>query len=107
MATTRRRWNAMRHQTRTIPIVFAFVTDPVSSGLVAKPGPGANVTGFTNFEFTMGGKWLELLKEVKRLPRLRLSSTLDNSVSRISTVDRGKCTVIRRGVDRARCLRCR
>ena len=53
----------MRQQTRTIPIVFAFVTDPVSSGLVASLGaPGANVTGFTNFEFSIGGKWLELLK---------------------------------------------
>ena len=65
VATSTPAVNAMRQQTRTIPIVFAFVTDPVSSGLVTSLGaPGANVTGFTNFEFAVGGKWLELLKEV-------------------------------------------
>jgi putative tryptophan/tyrosine transport system substrate-binding protein len=65
VATSTPAVNAMRQQTRTIPIVFAFVTDPVSGGLVTSLGaPGANVTGFTNFEFAVGGKWLELLKEV-------------------------------------------
>jgi putative ABC transport system substrate-binding protein len=45
------------------PIVFAIVTDPVSSGLATSlASPGGNTTGFTNFEFTMGGKWLEVLK---------------------------------------------
>jgi putative tryptophan/tyrosine transport system substrate-binding protein len=45
------------------PIVFAIVTDPVSSGLVTSlASPGGNTTGFTNFEFNMGGKWLEVLK---------------------------------------------
>jgi putative ABC transport system substrate-binding protein len=51
--------------TRTIPIVFAVVSDPVGSGFVASfPQPGGNVTGFTNIEPTMAGKWLELLREV-------------------------------------------
>ena len=51
--------------TRTIPIVFATVSDPVGSGFVASlPRPGGNVTGFTNIEPTMAGKWLELLKEI-------------------------------------------
>ena len=51
--------------TRTIPIVFAVVSDPVGSGFVASiPRPGGNVTGFTNIEPTMAGKWLELLKEI-------------------------------------------
>jgi putative ABC transport system substrate-binding protein len=60
---------AFRHLTRTIPIVFAIVTDPVSSGLVTSlTSPGGNATGFTNFEFTMGGKWLEVLKQAA--PRL-------------------------------------
>jgi putative tryptophan/tyrosine transport system substrate-binding protein len=46
------------------PIVFAIVTDPVSSGLVTSlASPGGNTTGFTNFEFTMGGKWVEVLKQ--------------------------------------------
>ena len=56
---------ALLQQTRSIPIVFAIVTDPVGSGFVENlPRPGGNVTGFTNFESTMAGKWLELLKEV-------------------------------------------
>ena len=55
---------ALRQKTGTIPIVFAIVTDPVTSGLVTSlAAPGGNVTGFTNFEFTMGGKWLEVLKQ--------------------------------------------
>ncbi len=56
---------ALRQETaNATPIVFAIVTDPVSNGLVASlAAPGGNVTGFTNFEFTMGGKWLEVLKQ--------------------------------------------
>jgi putative ABC transport system substrate-binding protein len=51
--------------TRTIPIVFAVVSDPIGSGFVASfARPGGNVTGFTNIEPTMAGKWLELLKEI-------------------------------------------
>src|SRR5262245_34155446 len=56
---------AVLQQTNTIPIVFAVVADPVGSGFVASfPRPSGNVTGFTNIEPTMAGKWLELLKEV-------------------------------------------
>jgi putative ABC transport system substrate-binding protein len=56
---------ALLQQTRTIPIIFALVVDPVGSGFVASfSRPGGNVTGFTNFEPTMAGKWLELLKEI-------------------------------------------
>jgi putative tryptophan/tyrosine transport system substrate-binding protein len=56
---------ALLQQTRTIPIIFANVGDPVGSGFVASfPRPGGNVTGFTNIEPTMAGKWLELLKEI-------------------------------------------
>jgi putative tryptophan/tyrosine transport system substrate-binding protein len=52
-------------QTRTIPIIFANVADPVGSGLVASLSqPGGNVTGFINIEGSMSGKWLELLKEI-------------------------------------------
>jgi putative ABC transport system substrate-binding protein len=56
---------SLLQQTRTIPIVFVVVSDPVGSGFVASfPRPGGNVTGFTNIEPTMAGKWLELLKEI-------------------------------------------
>jgi len=56
---------ALLQQTPTIPIVFAVVADPVGNGFVASfPRPGGNVTGFTNIEPTMAGKWLELLKEI-------------------------------------------
>ena len=56
---------ALQRATRTIPIVFATVADPIGSGFVASlPHPGANLTGFSNMEGTMAGKCLELLKEV-------------------------------------------
>ena len=55
----------MLQQTRTIPIIFANVSDPVGSGFVASLSrPGGNVTGFIDMEGSMAGKWLELLKEV-------------------------------------------
>jgi putative ABC transport system substrate-binding protein len=51
--------------TRTIPIVFAQVIDPVGNGFIASLArPGGNATGFTQFEVGMSGKWLELLKEI-------------------------------------------
>jgi putative ABC transport system substrate-binding protein len=56
---------ALLQQTRTIPIIFTIVADPVASGFVASyPRPGGNVTGFVLGEPTMGGKWLELLREI-------------------------------------------
>ena len=56
---------ALLQQTRTIPIVFALVADPIGSGFVASfARPGGNVTGFIFTEPTMAGKWLELLKEI-------------------------------------------
>ena len=64
-------------QTRTIPIVFANVADPISSGFVASfPRPGGNVTGFTLFEPTIASKWLELLKEIA--PRVNRVAFLFN-----------------------------
>ena len=64
-------------QTRTIPIIFVNVSDPVGSGFVASfPRPGGNVTGFTNIEPTMAGKWLELLKEIA--PRVNRAAFLFN-----------------------------
>ena len=61
---------ALREATKTIPIVFTQVSDPVGSGFVANLArPGGNITGFQNFETAIGGKWLELLKEIA--PRVR------------------------------------
>ena len=51
--------------TRTVPIVFPVAGDPVGAGLVeTQARPGGNVTGFMNFEYSIGAKWLELLKEI-------------------------------------------
>jgi putative ABC transport system substrate-binding protein len=56
---------ALHRMTRTLPIVFTLVTDPVSDGFVASLArPGGNITGFTIFEHSFAGKWLEMLKEV-------------------------------------------
>jgi putative ABC transport system substrate-binding protein len=56
---------ALQRETRTIPIVFVYVGDPVVSGIVPRLNqPGGNITGFSNFEATLGGKWLELLSEI-------------------------------------------
>ena len=56
---------ALHEATSTIPIVFVNVTDPVAGGFVASLGrPGGNVTGITPFEYEIGGKWLQLLKEM-------------------------------------------
>jgi len=55
----------MLQAARTIPIVFTQVIDPVGSGFVESMArPGGNVTGFTQFEYSLAGKWLELLKEI-------------------------------------------
>jgi putative ABC transport system substrate-binding protein len=55
---------ALRQQTLSIPIVFVLAADPVGQGFVTNLArPEGNITGFTNFEFSMGGKWLQLLKE--------------------------------------------
>ena len=56
---------ALLQTTRTVPIVFANVIDPVGAGYVARLArPGGNATGFTLFEYSLSGKWLELLKEI-------------------------------------------
>jgi putative ABC transport system substrate-binding protein len=56
---------ALQRETKTIPIVFLIVSDPVGSGFVASlPRPGANITGFINIEASLGGKWIEVLKEI-------------------------------------------
>jgi putative tryptophan/tyrosine transport system substrate-binding protein len=66
--------------TKKIPIVFVNVADPVALGLVSSYAlPGGNVTGFSNFESTMGGKWVEVLKDID--PRIRRVAILFNPES--------------------------
>jgi putative ABC transport system substrate-binding protein len=68
---------ALLQETRTIPIVFAIVADPVGSGFVASLArPGGNATGFVVTEGSLGGKWLELLKEIA--PRVTRIAALFN-----------------------------
>ena len=56
---------ALHRETRTVPIVFAQVTDPVGAGFVASVAhPGGNITGFAQYEVGIGVKWLELLKQI-------------------------------------------
>jgi putative ABC transport system substrate-binding protein len=63
--------------TRSIPIVFVNVTEPAAQGFVASDArPGGNVTGFTNFEPSMGGKWLEIIKDID--PRIQRVAILFN-----------------------------
>jgi len=56
---------ALQRETKTIPIVFVVVSDPVGSGFVASlPHPGGNITGFINIESSLAGKWIETLKDI-------------------------------------------
>jgi putative ABC transport system substrate-binding protein len=66
---------ALQHTTRTVPIVFVTVVDPVGSGFVnSLARPDGNMTGFTVFEYSISGKWLELLKEIA--PRVTRAAIL-------------------------------
>jgi putative ABC transport system substrate-binding protein len=68
---------AVQRETSTIPVVFLTVSDPVGSGFVASlPRPGGNITGFINIEGSIGGKWLELLKEIA--PRAKRAGLMFN-----------------------------
>jgi putative ABC transport system substrate-binding protein len=77
LASTTPATAAVPRETRTIPIVFARVADPVASGLVARlDRPSRNVTGFSYLEATLGGKWLELLSEIA--PGLKRAAIMFN-----------------------------
>jgi putative tryptophan/tyrosine transport system substrate-binding protein len=71
---------ALQRATRTVPIVFTSVGDPVGGGLVASLAqPGGNTTGFTFSEYSLSGKWLELLKEIA--PRVTRTAVLRDPVA--------------------------
>src|SRR5262249_53904179 len=70
----------IRQATSTIPVVFVMISDPVAQGLVASlTKPGGNVTGFSMDEFSIGGKWLGLLKKIA--PHLTRVSVMFNPES--------------------------
>ena len=72
---------ALQRETRTVPIIFAQVNDPVGSGFVASLSrPGGNVTGFTPAEFSIGGKMLEVLKDLSPSTR-RFGAVLDEALT--------------------------
>jgi putative ABC transport system substrate-binding protein len=75
---------ALLRATRTVPIVFLQVSDPVTQGFVASLAqPGGNITGFTAFEFSMGSKWLDLLKQmVPSLARVAVMFSPDTPQSK-------------------------
>jgi putative ABC transport system substrate-binding protein len=75
---------ALQRETRTIPIVFVSVSDPVASGIVPRlDRPSGNVTGFANNEASMGGKWLELLSEIA--PGLKRAAIMFNPDTAIAS----------------------
>jgi putative ABC transport system substrate-binding protein len=68
---------ALQRETKTIPIVFLIVSDPVGSGFVASlPRPGGNITGFINIEASLSGKWIEMLKDI--VPRVHRAALMFN-----------------------------
>ena len=68
---------ALQQETRSIPIVFLSVTDPLGQGIVGSLAhPGGNITGFADFEFSLGSKWMEVLKQIS--PGLRRVITIFN-----------------------------
>jgi putative ABC transport system substrate-binding protein len=92
---------ALQGETRTIPIVFATVADPVASGIVPRLNqPGGNITGFATLEASLGGKWLELLSEIAPgLKRVAIMFNPDTSPHRLI------CPHLRRRPGRSRsCL---
>ena len=84
--------SALRESTRTLPIVFVNVADPVSAGFVSSLSrPGGNITGFAGFEYATSGKWLELLKEiapdVTRVAVVFHDRQAPNSAGRLPTIE--------------------
>jgi putative ABC transport system substrate-binding protein len=74
LATSTPAMTALREQGLSVPIMFVQVTDPIGQGLVPNLArPGGHITGFTNFEFSIGSKWLEALKQIApRVTRVAL-----------------------------------
>ena len=84
---------ALQRETRSLPIVFATVIDPIGAGFVESfARPGGNMTGFTSIDFDLGGKWVEILKEVDpRLRRVAVLSdpSLPSTVGQLKAIEAG------------------
>src|SRR5262249_44014927 len=80
LATASQSVHALQQASRTVPIVFVQVPDPVGAGFVdSLARPGGNATGFTTFEYGIGAKWLELLKEIA--PGVKRAAVLRDSTN--------------------------
>jgi len=81
---------ALQQATRTVPVVFAQVADPVSAGFVASLAkPGGNMTGFTSIDYEIGVKWLEILKEIApNLTRVGVirDPTVSSSIGQLAAI---------------------
>jgi putative tryptophan/tyrosine transport system substrate-binding protein len=109
---------ALQRATSSVPIVFAFVVDPVGAGFITSLAhPGGNITGFTAFEYSISGKWLELLKKiapnVTRVAVLRdpavaagigqfaaIQSTVSSSAIELSSIDTRDASEMVRALDK-------
>ena len=109
---------ALQRATSSVPIVFAFVVDPVGAGFITTLArPGGNATGFTAFEYSISGKWLELLKKiapnVTRVAVLRdpavaagigqfaaIQSTVSSSAVELSSIDTRDASEMERALDK-------
>lgn len=92
-----------------VPIVFAMVADPVGSGFIENLArPGGKITGFTNFEPTMGGKWLEVVREASPTTGrvLVLIASRDDRTQGILASDRGVSRPAPGGSYCCRCSQC-
>ena len=99
---------ALGRETKTIPIVFAFVTDPIGSGFAANLAhPGGNITGFTVNDPALGGKWVQLLKEIA--PRTVRVALLFNPATAVPlqffmpSIQAGASSVTIEGYHRGKC----
>jgi len=101
----------LREQGLGVPIMFVQVTDPVGNGFVASLArPGGNITGFTNFEFSIGTKWTDALKHHRaaRYPGRAHLQPGDRAVRRpVPAAGGGRGSCLRRDADHGRrALRC-
>ena len=79
-------------QTQSIPIVFLLSIDPVAEGLIASvPRPGGNITGFTQSDYDLGGKWLQLLKEIA--PAITATAIITSPLSPLAPMSDGRRAV--------------
>jgi putative ABC transport system substrate-binding protein len=79
-------------QTQSIPIVFLLSIDPIAEGLIASvPRPGGNITGFTQSDYDLGGKWLQLLKEIA--PGITAAAIITSPLSPLAPMSDGSRAV--------------